>query len=62
MYWNLCKRVSYRLEIYASRERRLLQDQVQFGYWSKGSIVGWYFGIGQGSGKILYTCNGLIVD
>ena len=31
-------------------------------YWSEGSIVGWYFGIGQGSGKILYTCNRLIFD
>ena len=32
------------------------------GYWSEGSIVGWYFGIGQGCGKILYTCNYLIID
>ena len=30
--------------------------------WSECSIVSWYFGIGQGSGKILYTCNRLIVD
>jgi len=32
------------------------------GYWSKGSTIGWYFGIGQGSGKILHTFNHLIVD
>ena len=30
-YWDTCKGVSYRLEICASKERRLLQDQVQFG-------------------------------
>ena len=28
-YWDPCKEVSYRLEIYALKERRLLQDQVQ---------------------------------
>ena len=55
------QRVSHKFKICVSRERRLLQDQVQ-GYWSEGSTVGWYFGIGQGSGKILYTCNHLIVD
>ena len=32
------------------------------GYWSEGSTVGWYFGIGQGCGKIHYTCNRLIID
>ena len=32
------------------------------GYWSKGSTVGQYFGICQGSGKIPYTCNRLIID
>ena len=32
------------------------------GYWSEGSTVGWYFGIGQGSGKIPFTCNLLIID
>ena len=32
------------------------------GYWSKCSTVGWYFGIGQGSGKILYTCARLIIN
>ena len=31
-------------------------------YWSKGSTVGWYFKISQGSGKIPYTCNRLIVN
>ena len=30
--------------------------------WSKSSTVGWYFGIVQGSGKISYTCNLLILD
>ena len=29
------------------------------GDWSKGSIVGWYIGIVQDSGKISYTCNRL---
>ena len=32
------------------------------GYWSEGSNVGWYFGIGQGSGKIPYTCNHMMID
>ena len=32
------------------------------GYWSKGSTVSWYFEIGQGSDKIPYTCNHLIID
>ena len=49
MYWDLCKRISF------------LQDQVQLADWSKGSIVGWYFGIVQGSGKISYTCNRLLL-
>ena len=31
MYWNPFKRISQKLEICASRERRLLQDQVQLG-------------------------------
>ena len=31
------------------------------GDWSKGSTVGWYFGIVQGSGKIPYTCNYLFL-
>ena len=30
-YWDPCKGVSYRLEICASKERMLLQDQVQLG-------------------------------
>ena len=32
------------------------------GYWSKGSTIGLYFWIGQGSGKIPYTYNRLIID
>ena len=32
------------------------------GYWSKSSIVSWYFGIGQDNGKIPHTCNHLIID
>ena len=32
------------------------------GYLSEGLIVSWYFGIGQGSGKILHSCNRLIID
>ena len=30
---------------------------VPIGDWSKGSTIGWYFGIVQGSDKISYTCN-----
>ena len=30
-YWDPCKRVSYKLEICATKERRLLQHQVQLG-------------------------------
>ena len=32
------------------------------GYWSEGSTIGWYFGIGQSSGKISHTCNHLIIN
>ena len=32
------------------------------GYWSKGSNLDWYFRIFQGSSKIPYTCNRLIID
>ena len=48
MYWDPYKRISHRLEIYASRERRLLQDQVQLGI---GANVQLGIGatIGQGS-------------
>ena len=31
-------------------------------YWNKGSTVGWYFRIGQGSSKIPHTCTRLIID
>ena len=31
-------------------------------YQSEGLAVGWYFGIGQGNGKIPHTCNCLIID
>ena len=29
---------------------------------SEGSTIGWYFEIGQDSGKIPHTCNCLIID
>ena len=32
------------------------------GYWSEDSTIGWYFGIGQSSGKISHTCNHLIIN
>ena len=31
-------------------------------YQSESSTVGWYFGIGQNSGKISYTCNHLVIN
>jgi len=34
-YWDPCKEVSHRLEICASKERRLLQDRVQLGIRAK---------------------------
>ena len=34
----------------------------KIGYWSKGSTVGWYFGISLGCGLIPYTCNYLIIN
>ena len=47
------------MEICATKERRLLQNQVQLGIGEKAQL---YFGIGQGSDKILHTCNRLIID
>ena len=38
-YWNPCKRVSHRLEICASNERRLLQYQVQLGLGAKVQVL-----------------------
>ena len=53
--------VSHKLDVCASRERKLLQDQVQLSIGAKVQLlVG--IGIAQGSGKIPYTCNYLIVD
>ena len=34
-YWDLCKGVSHRLEICVTKERRLLQDQIQLGFGAK---------------------------
>ena len=59
MYWDPCKGVGHILEICATKERRLLQDQVQLGI---GEKVQPYFVIGQGSDKIPHTCNRLIID
>ena len=58
-YWDPCKGVGHRLEICATKEKRLLRNQVQLGI---GENVQLYFGIGQGSGKISHTCNRLIID
>ena len=38
-YWNPCKGVSHRLEICASNERGLLQDQVQLGIGAKVQVL-----------------------
>ena len=35
MYWDLCKGIRHGLEIYASKKRRLLQDQIQLGIGAK---------------------------
>ena len=43
------QRISQKLEVCASKERRLLQNQVQLGIGDKALTIGWYFGIGQGS-------------
>ena len=56
------QRISHKLEVCASKGKKTTTRSSPIGYWSEGSTVGWYFGIGQGSGKILYTCNCLIVD
>ena len=59
MYLGFVQRVSHKLKVCASKERRLLQDQVQLGI---GEKVQPYFVIGQGSDKIPHTCNRLIID
>ena len=58
MYWDLCKGISHGLKIYASKKRRLLQDQIQLGIGAKVQleVVFW-----KGSGKSPYTCNFLII-
>ena len=47
------------MEICATKEKRLLRNQVQLGI---GENVQLYFEIGQGSGKISHTCNRLIIN
>ena len=32
-----------------NKEKKATTRSSPIGYWSKGSIIGWYFGIGQGS-------------
>ena len=44
-----------RRSLYNSTRASLIGD------WNKGSTLGWYFGIGQGSGKIPYTYNRLFL-
>ena len=56
------QKVSYRLEAYASREKRLLQDKVQLGIKAKVQLQ---VGISRQVkvvGKIPYTCNRLIIN
>ena len=59
-YWDSCKWVSY--EDLCNKGNKTTTISSLIGYWSECSTVDWYFGIGQGSGKILYTYNHLIID
>ena len=43
------QRVSHKLKVCASKEKNATTRLSPIRYWSKGSIVGWYYGIGQGS-------------
>ena len=56
------QRVSHKLEVCASRERRLLQDQVQLGIGAKVKLYVDISGYVRVVGKISYTCNYLIID
>ena len=56
------QRVSHILEICASKERKLLQDQVQLGIGAKVQLQVGILGQASVVGKIPYTCNHLIVD
>ena len=38
MYLGSMQSVSHKLEVYASRERMLLQDQIQLGIGAKGQL------------------------
>ena len=49
-----------RTEIHAKKEVSTRSSPI--GDWSRGSIIGWYFGIIQGSDNISYICNCLILD
>ena len=49
--WDLC-----------IKRKKGITRSSPIGYWSKGSTIGWYFGIDHGSGKIPHTCNCLIID
>ena len=54
------QRVSHKLEVCASKERRLLQDQVQLGIGVKVQLQVGISGQAKVVGKNLYTCNHLI--
>ena len=43
------QRVSHKLEVCASKGKKATTRWSPIRYWSKGWIVGWYFGIGLGS-------------
>ena len=50
------------IEDLCTKRKKATTRSSPIGYWSEGSIVGWYFGIGQSSGNIPHTCNRLIID
>ena len=40
------QRVSHKLEVYASKGKKATIRTSPIGYWSEGSTISWYFGIG----------------
>ena len=62
MYLGSVQKVSHKLEVCASKERRLLQDQVQLDIGAKVQLRLVFRDRPRIVGKILYTCNRLIID
>ena len=56
------QRSQSQIENLYNKRKKVATRSSPIGYWSKSSTIGWYFGISQDSGKILYTCNHLIID